>query len=249
MAKELVSIILPAFNSSKFIGSTIESIRKQTYTDWELLITDDGSTDKTINVINKHQKEDSRIKLFILKVNSGAGVARNNSIKKANGKYIAFCDSDDLWVPHKLTKQIDFMKKNNLFFTYSSFEIIDENGVFISTVTSPAHLTYKDLLKSNKIGCLTAIYDTHYLGKLYMSNIRNRQDWVLWLNILKKIKFTKGLKESLALYRKRKGSISRNKFKMISYHWFVYRQEMKINLYKSVVLLFQNIIYHIKRNG
>ena len=249
MAKELVSIILPAFNSSKFIDSTIESVRNQTYKYWELLITDDGSTDNTAKIINKHQKEDSRIKLFILKVNSGAGVARNNSIKMANGKYIAFCDSDDLWLPHKLKKQIDFMNINNLFFTYSGFEIIDENDVFISKVTSPTYLTYKSLLKSNKIGCLTAIYDTHYLGKLYMSNIRNRQDWVLWLTILKKIKATKGLKESLALYRKRKGSISRNKFRMIGYHWFVYRHEMKINLYKSVVLLFQKIIYHIKKNG
>ena len=131
MAKELVSIILPAFNSSRFIDSTIESVRNQTYKYWELLITDDGSTDNTVKIINKHQKKDSRIKLFILKVNSGAGVARNNSIKMANGKYIAFCDSDDLWLPHKLKKQIDFMKINNLFFTYSGFEIIDENDVFI----------------------------------------------------------------------------------------------------------------------
>ena len=245
----LVSIITPTFNSSKFIGSTIESIRNQTYRDWELLITDDGSTDNTIKVINDYQKQDSRIKLFLLKVNSGAGFARNNSIKMASGKYIAICDSDDLWLPHKLKKQIDFMNNNNLLFTYSSFDIIDENDVNISKVTPPTRLTYSNLLKGNKIGCLTAIYDTSYLGKLYMSNIRNRQDWVLWLTILKKIKATKGLKESLAFYRKRKGSISRNKLKMITYHWRVYRQEMKINLFNSVVLLFQNIVYHIKKNG
>ena len=131
----LVSIITPTFNSSKFIGATIESIQNQTYRDWELLITDDGSTDNTVNVINDYQKQDSRIKLFLLKVNSGAGVARNNSIKMACGKYIAFCDSDDLWLPYKLKKQIDFMNNNNLLFTYSSFDIIDENDVYISKVT------------------------------------------------------------------------------------------------------------------
>ena len=133
----LVSIITPIYNSEKYITETIESIQAQTYTNWELLITDDCSTDQSIDIIKSHQKNDNRIRLFLLDKNQGAGVARNNSIKEANGRYIAFCDSDDLWKQDKLAKQIKFMKENQVSFTYCSYDIVNEKREYTQTIIPP----------------------------------------------------------------------------------------------------------------
>ena len=183
-----VSIITPTYNSEEFISETITSIINQTYTNWELLITDDCSSDDTLKIIDFFQKKDNRIKLLRLDTNQGAGVARNNSIKDSKGKFIAFCDSDDQWKPDKLEKQIHFIKANNLVFTYSSYDVTDESGNFIKSINAPKTLTLKNILSNNYVGCLTAIYDSAAIGKQYMPAIRKRQDWVLWINILKVIK-------------------------------------------------------------
>jgi teichuronic acid biosynthesis glycosyltransferase TuaG len=244
---ELVSIITPTFNSEKFLVNTIESIRNQSYQNWELLITDDCSSDGTINIIEHYIKIDSRIKLFNLKFNSGSGIARNKSIENAKGRYIAFCDSDDIWYSNKLREQVSFLDNNNLSFTYSGYDIIDEENNIISSFIPKSELTYFDLLQSNQIGCLTALYDTKKLGKLYMSEIRNRQDWVLWLNIFKRIKKTKGLERTLGSYRIRKNSISRNKLKMIKFHWKVYYNELGYSASKSLYLLFQYLWFYFKK--
>ncbi|MGM8924321.1 glycosyltransferase family 2 protein [Enterobacter hormaechei subsp. steigerwaltii] len=187
--KELVSIIMPSYNSSKTIISSIQSVLAQKYEDWELLITDDCSSDDTLEIILSFSKKDERIKVFSFDNNYGAGAARNNSIEKANGRYIAFLDSDDMWHEDKLTKQVDFMLTGHYGLTYTAYSKINVDGQVKKQIKPPAQVNYNELLKSNVIGCLTAMYDVKMLGKVYMPLIRKRQDMALWLNILKKIDF------------------------------------------------------------
>lgn len=239
----LVSIIMPIYNSEKYISETIESIQAQTYANWELLITDDCSTDHTIDIIKKYQKRDSRIKLFFLRKNQGAGVARNNSIKEANGRYIAFCDSDDLWVPGKLQIQIDFIVKSKSPLIFSSYNIINESGSYIKTKHVKSNVTYSQMLSYNHIGCLTVLYDSMEVGKQYFSEIRKRQDYAMWLTIIRKTKNAKGIKQPLAEYRLRKGSISQNKFSLLKYNWLVYYETQKFNILKSTILLIKFLLF------
>lgn len=240
----LVSIITPTYNCSEHISETIKSIQAQTHCNWELLITDDCSTDQTTDIIVTYQKTDNRIKLFLLNNNQGAGSARNNSIKKASGRYIAFCDSDDQWKSNKLEMQLSFIIKNNLSFSFTDYDIISENNQFLKRIKCPHRLTYSKLLKNNYVGCLTAIYDKEKLGKMYMPMIRKRQDWVLWLNIMNKIKHTKGLNESLSIYRRRNRSISHDKLLLIKYNWKVYRQELKFSFLMSFIYLTRFLFFY-----
>lgn len=244
---ELVSIITPTYNSEKFLSETINSIINQTYSNWELLITDDCSNDNTVEVIKKYILKDKRIKLFELKENSGSGVARNNSIKHAKGRYIAFCDSDDKWRYEKLEKQLNFLKSKSLSFTFCSYDVTNENGDFIKTINAPLELSFSKLLKNNYVGCLTAIYDQESLGKLYMSEMRKRQDWTLWLKILKLIGNSSGQIESLALYRDRSKSISSNRFAMLKYTWLIYSNELGFSFIKSFSYLIKFLFYYIKK--
>ena len=244
VSNELVSIITPSYNSQAYISQTIESIQAQTYSHWELLITDDCSTDQTIDIIKGYQKGDSRIKLFLLHKNQGAGVARNNSIKEANGRYIAFCDSDDQWKKNKLEVQLSFIKTNKLLFSFTGYDVVSEDNQLLKRIKCPNRTTYAELLKNNYVGCLTAIYDKEKLGKMYMPTIRKRQDWVLWLNIMNKIKHTKGLNDSLAIYRTRASSISRDKLLLIKYNWRVYRQELKFSFCASLIYLIHFIFFY-----
>lgn len=247
MGKPLVSIITPVFNSGIFLAETINSIISQSYTNWEMLITDDNSSDKSVDIINSYVKKDSRIKLYQLKNNSGAGVARNNSILNAKGRFIAFCDSDDSWHPEKLKMQVAYLIKNNLIFTYSGYEIVDEQDVNKGIVIPPLEINYKKMLKNNYIGCLTAIYDSKKIGKQFMPEIRKRQDWLLWLNILKKYGATKGQPEILAKYRNRDKSISSNKIELLKYNWLVYNKGLGFNKLKSIILLLFFMYYYARK--
>lgn len=220
----LVSIITPSHNASQFITETIESVFLQSYPDWELIVVDDCSTDNSIDIITSSVKQDARVNLIELEKNSGAAVARNAAIKAAQGRYIAFLDSDDIWLPNKLERQIDYMKKNEIAFSYSAYEKIDETGKVIGNVGVPDKLGYGDLLKVCSIGCLTAIYDTHMIGKVYMPLIRKRQDLGLWLKILKKIPYAYATPGILAQYRVRGDSISANKKVAAQYTWKLYRE-------------------------
>ena len=229
-----VSIITPVYNAEKFILATINSVISQTDNDWELIIIDDFSSDNTLKILESFMCIDSRIKLVRLDHNSGAAVARNKGIEYAKGRYVAFLDSDDQWLPNKLEKQISFMEKNQYPFTYTSYNKINEQGNFLGIIGVPDRVTYFDLLKTNSIGCLTAIYDTEYFGKIYMPLIRKRQDFGLWLKLLKKTEFAYGLNESLALYRVRSDSISSNKLNTSGYTWRLFRDVEKLPLFKSV---------------
>lgn len=234
----LVSIITASYNSSCFIAKTIDSILSQTYQHWELLITDDASTDNTVSVIEMYAQYDSRIKVFKMNKNKGAGKCRNNSIEKAQGRFIAFCDSDDYWEPEKLEKQLSFMVQNHFDLTYTSYNVISEQGTRIGRIKCKKRISYKTLLQDNGIGCLTAIYDTNKLGKCYMPSMRKRQDWCLWLSIIKKTRYAYGLSEYLANYRKRKGSVSFNKIEMLKYNYKVYHEFEGYSAFTSFLLLF-----------
>lgn len=247
--KHLVSIITPTYNSERFISETIEAIQKQTYQNWELLITDDCSTDNTVKIIKEYQKTDERIRLFELKENGGAGVARNNSIKEANGRFIAFCDSDDVWEKNKLRKQVTFMLKTQCNLSFSSYDIVDESGNPKGGVKALGKVTYKIMLRNNYIGCLTAVYDTQKIGKVYMPTIRKRQDWALWLKVLRKGKVAYGLEESLAVYRDRSNSISTNKLEMLKYNWSIYKDVEKFSFIHSVWLMVQFLVYYFLKKS
>jgi len=231
---ELISIISPSYNSSKFISASIESVLNQTYNNWELIIIDDLSTDNSNKIIEKYTKRDNRIKLIKLKKNTGPATARNIGIKEANRRYIAFLDSDDMWLSNKLEKQISFMKDNDVYLCYSSYYIIDENKNIKSIFNIPKiKIDYNDLLKSNIIGNLTAIYDTKKIGKLYMKNV-GHEDYTLWLKILRKIDYAYGINEPLAKYTLHSNSISSNKLKSAYWQWKIYRKNEKLNFQKSI---------------
>lgn len=234
----LVSIITPSYNSADFIAETIDTILAQTYTDWELLITDDCSTDNTYEIVSKYIQKDNRIKFFQLEKNSGAGVARNNSIKEAKGRFLAFCDSDDCWHSKKLEKQLKFMVDNGYEFTCTSYDSYNEVGdTKVGYIKCKKKISYWTLLRDNSIGCLTSMYDTSRIGKIYMPTIRKRQDWGLWLSIIKKTKYVYGLQETLAKYRIRENSISSNKIAMLKYNYKLYKEVEGFSSISSFLLL------------
>lgn len=241
MQEPLVSVIMPAYNVEKYISESIESVLAQSYQNWELLITDDRSTDNTQRIVEEYCINDKRIKLFINKENGGAGAARNNSIKEANGRFIAFLDSDDQWLPEKLNKQINFMLKHNYAFTFTAYQKL-EQGELRGTIKPPAFTTYKKLLSSNVIGCLTAVYDANKVGKQYMPLIRKRQDMGLWLKILKNLPKAYCLTEVLAIYRIDSG-MTQNKLEILKWQWLFYRNVVKLNIFKSTYHFF---IYSVK---
>ena len=235
---ELVSIITPTYNAEKFITETLKSVQNQTYQNWEMILVDDASTDETVKVISDFAEKDSRIKLFKLEKNSGNGFARNIALEKAVGKYIAYLDADDLWFPNKLEKQVEFLKTNNLPFTFSFYDCIDEEGNLLNRrVEAPVNLTYDELFFCNYVGNLTAIYDAAYFGKIVIEATQKRQDWRLWLTILKQIQVTKPVPEPLAFYRIRKDSISSSKFKLIKHNFGVYRDFHGFNFVFSILLM------------
>ena len=245
MEKNLVSIVTPLYNSEKYIAETIESVLYQTYQNWEMLIIDDCSTDSGANIVKKYLI-DKRIKYFKLEKNSGAAICRNKGIEVSNGEFIAFLDSDDLWKKEKLEKQVNFMKKNNYSISFTEYEEIDENsdklGILIKSPKKP--VTYRKYLLTNPIGCLTGMYSVKKLGKVYMPLMRNREDTGFWLNILKK-DVAYSLNENLADYRIRKNSLSFNKYKLIKFHWNLYRRVEKLSIIESFFYIFSTIITKI----
>ena len=239
MKKDLVSVIMPSYNASRYIGASIESVLNQTYSNVELLITDDHSTDpETIELLKSYAEKDKRVRIFLMPENNGPGFARNNSIKEARGRYIAFCDSDDRWFPEKLEKQISFIKKHKCCLCYSSYLICGEDDERKGIVIAPSRMTFNDLKHDNTIGCLTAVYDTAKYGKFFMPTIRKRQDWALFLTILKKCGVAYGMIEPLAIYRKIPGSLSYKKLNLVKYNARVYQYVFGYSAWFSYVYLF-----------
>lgn len=238
----LVSIITPSYNCAKYIEETIRSIQAQTYPFWELLITDDCSSDNSCAVIEELAKTDPRIKLFKLDKNSGAGAARNNSIDKANGRFIAFCDSDDKWFPDKLEKQLEFMQLKDAALSHTSYMTCDEDSNINGIVVCRKKETLTSMCKDDKMGFLTVIYDSEKVGKVYLPLMRKRQDWALKLKILKLCNVSYGMKEPLSYYRLRHDSISNNKRSLIKYNIAVYKEilgwsALRANIYFYLIFL------------
>lgn len=232
---EIVSIIMPVYNGERFIQKTLESVLDQTYLNWELLITNDGSTDNSENIIKKFIEKDNRIKYFKQK-NTGSAAARNNSLKNAIGKYIVFLDSDDIWKKEFLQKQLNFLKEKKAKIVFSSYELIDINGKKIGKdFIVPKKIEYKNLLKTCYMSCLTSMYDCESLGKFYFKEELKslRDDYVMWLSILKKEKYAYGNSEILGSYRIFSESVTGNKKKIIKPHFNVYYKEEKLGIFKS----------------
>ena len=235
MKKGLVSVITPTYNCEKFIGETIESVMEQNYQRWEMIIVDDCSTDHTKEVVEEYAKKDNRIKYHCLEKNSGAAVARTEAMKLAEGEYMAFLDSDDLWMKEKLHKQLAFMKKHDIAFSCTSYEQVDEEGKPLNKVIKTIPRTdYNRLLLDCPVGNSTVMYNVAKMGKFEVPDIRKRNDDALWLQMLKKEKYIYGMRSILMKYRIRKDSISSNKLKVIKYHWILYRDIEHLSVIRSL---------------
>ena len=245
---DLVSIITPVYNSERFVEATIKSVQSQTYTNWEMILVDDLSTDNSESVIKKLQESDSRIKYIRLKENSGAAVARNTAIENARGRYIAFLDSDDLWKINKLEKQINFMKEHKYGFTFTSYELMSEDGKNLNKIVQvPQKINYDGLLKNTIIGCLTVVVDRNLVGDFRMPLLRKGQDTATWLKILRNYPYAYGINENLANYRLVQGSISSNKIGALKRTWNTYRNVENLSLIKSLYVFSCYIINAIKK--
>ena len=231
----LVSIITPSFNSSKYIKETVDSVLRQTYENWELIIVDDGSKDSSANIIKDLTNTDTRIKGFYLDKNIGAAEARNVAILQAKGKYIAFLDSNDLWELEKLEKQISFMQTEDIAFSFSTYQPMSEDGSKLySIIHAPKIVTYSSYLKNTIIGCLTVVIDREKAGDFEMPNIRSSHDMALWLLIMKRGFDAYGLDENLARYRIVSASNTSSKWRAAKDVWKIYREVENLSfLYSS----------------
>ena len=228
----LVSIITPSYNTSKFIEECICSVLDQSYTNWELIIVDDCSADNSPQIIKKYN--DKRIQLIELDSNVGAAEARNIALRRAKGKYIAFLDSDDLWESQKLEKQISFMETEDIAFSFSAYQPISEDGLKLySIIHAPKSVTYSSYLKNTIIGCLTVVIDREKTGDFEMPNIRSSHDMALWLLIMRRGFTAYGLDENLARYRIVSTSNTASKWRAAKDVWKVYREIEKLSFFYS----------------
>lgn len=230
----MVTIIMPSYNASAFIAESIESVLVQSYEDWELLITDDCSRDDSYAIAQRYAAQDARVKSYRLGKNGGAAAARNYSLDMARGRYIAFLDSDDLWKPDKLLRQVAFMEATGAAFTYTGYELMTQEGRLLGKrLHMPASLTYNQYLRNTAIGCLTVMVDREQTGAFTMPGIRSSQDMATWLLLLRRVGRAVALQEDLATYRLVKGSNSSKKLRAAQDVWRVYREIEGLGLLRS----------------
>lgn len=246
MSDGLVSVIMPSYNCGRFVEETIRSVQAQTYQNWEIIFVDDCSKDDTMSKVMALKESDKRIKVYQNPQNCGAAVSRNLALREAKGRWIAFLDSDDLWKPEKLEKQVKFMEDNGYKFSCTYSEDIDENGKDLEIVTrSPLHITKTDMFNYCCIGCLTAMYDSNYIGLIQIEDIQKNNDYAMWLKIIKKSDCY-CLPEVLAKYRKRGGSISRHsKFKLIKWHYLLFRKAEGQSVIESIFNTVRNLFFGV----
>lgn len=242
----LVSVIMPCLNGARFIRKAIESVQTQTLEDWQLLVIDNGSTDGSVKVVQEFERTDARIVLLSDR-RGGAAAARNQGIDAARGRYIAFLDCDDMWLPTKLMDQVGTMGRDRLRFCWTSYEVVNEEGTFVRNQNCAVRATYEDVLhKRTTIGCLTAIYDTEAFGKQFMPDIRMRQDFALWLRLLRTAAtdghVCRGIDKTLARYRVHKGGMTYNKARAAYYQWRVYRDIERLPLPKRLACMRDYIV-------
>jgi teichuronic acid biosynthesis glycosyltransferase TuaG len=240
---------MPCFNSQSFIRHAIESVVKQTYSNWELIVVDDSSTDGTPDTVRSYISIDHRIKLHLLPENSGnPSIPRNHGIAKSAGSYLAFLDSDDIWLPDKLKRQQSFMKENDCHFSFSSYSMINEQGEPKGKpIKVPHKIDYSGILKNTIVACSTVMIDRSHFGELYFPNVRH-EDTAAWLGILRGGATAFGLNETLVLYRKHSQSVSRSKLKTVLWTWNIYRKTENLNLLRSVYCFSFYVINAIKKH-
>lgn len=244
--KDLVSIIMPSYNTAKFIAETIDSVLAQTYPHWELIIVDDCSTDNTDDVVAKY--DDPRIRYLKNEHNSGAAVSRNRALREAKGRWIAFLDSDDLWTPDKLEKQLAFMEKKNCFFSYTNYEEIDEASNSLGVlVTGPKRINKLGMYTYCWPGCLTVMYDANVVGLVQIADIKKNNDYAMWLKAICKADCYL-LDEDLGFYRKRAGSISRHSYTtLIKWHYKLFKEANDCNALFAAMLTCGNLAFGVMK--
>ncbi len=234
---ELVSIVVPVYNAEKFIAQTMDCVRAQTYSEWELLLVEDQSKDGTVSVIEKYLEEtgDTRIRLIRQPQNAGAAKARNAGISMASGRFLAFLDADDFWLPEKLQKQVAFMEEKQVAFGFMSYEFADENGVGLGTVVHvPATITYREALKNTTIFTTTVMFDTTRISKELISfPAIKSEDTALWWKILRTGVVGYGLDENLVKYRRSAQTLSSNKVEAMRRIWNLYRKSEGMGIVSS----------------
>ncbi|MDI6572590.1 glycosyltransferase family 2 protein [Leuconostoc lactis] len=234
----LVSVIMPNYNTGEYVIDAINSVLRQTYSDIELIVVDDKSNDDSVSSIKEMANLDERIKLVLLDENQGAANARNIGIQQARGKYLAFIDSDDIWIQTKLEKQLKYMSDNNIAFLASYYDYVDfQNNSLNKVIKGPLERDYFEVLR-NCPGNSTVIYNTEMLGKTTIPLIRRRNDYVMWLKVIKKAKMLYVMPEILVHYRIRPNSLSSKKTGLVKYHWYIYRKIEKLNFFISLYLIF-----------
>lgn len=235
---DLISIIMPLFNSKETLSESIESVLNQTYCCWELLIIDDHSTDGSFELAKEYSEKDQRIKVLQTEINSGTACARNLGTTNAKGNYITFLDSDDLWKPNKLEVQINYIKSHKYAFVYSDYDILKDGKIVRVFSPKTTKTDYKRLLKRNDVGCLTAFYDVEKCGKVFMPlDAPKREDYAAWLDLTKKGTILYKISQNLATYRINTSSLTGNKRKMIRFHYNVYRKHLGLNAVLSFYYL------------
>jgi len=240
----MVSIIMPAYNSEGTIVASIDSVKNQTYTNWELIIVDDYSTDSTVEIVTSFLV-DERIVLKKSTTNGGTGRARNIGLDISKGRFIAFCDSDDCWNPDKLSKQLAFMKANNYAITFTSYIKKYLNNEFL--ILAKTRVDYGKLIQNNWLGCLTVMYDKNIFNGHRFPEVRKRQDWLMWLTLLERGYVAHSLAEPLAIYNVRRGSLSNSgKFSLVRTTWFIYRQALSFSNLKAMLFTFQYLLIQIQ---
>lgn len=235
----LVSVVMPSYNCETYIGEAIDSVLVQSYSCLELLICDDCSSDATRDVIKAYEKRDARVRLLENDKNSGAAASRNVCIALARGEYIAFLDSDDIWLPDKLKIQISFMEEHDSDFSCTSYYISDDDFRTAKYEVKPFKRAgyWKILFTGNPLGNSTVIYRVPKSGKRYAPNIRKRNDFALWLEVCRHGMSVSGLSDCLSVYRRRKGSLSSRKSELVSYQWCLYRNVERLSLPVAVAAM------------
>ncbi len=239
---ELVSIIMPSYNTAEYISESINSVIAQTYKNWELIIVDDCSTDNTDEAVSVFLN-DTRIHYLKNEKNSGAALSRNRALREAKGRWIAFLDSDDLWLPEKLEKQIKFMEDNGYGFSYTDYRTIDGNDDLTGIRIGPDKVDKKRMYRYCYVATLTVMYDKNVTGLIQIADLKKNNDYAMWLKVTEKADGYR-LAEALAYYRKRENSISSgNKLKLIKYHYIMFRKSENMGIVLSVIFTVRNLFF------
>lgn len=242
---DLVSIVMPNYNAAKYVEETLRCVLAQTYTNWELLFVDDCSTDDSVAIVER--LNDPRIKILRNEKNSGAAASRNYALRQAQGRYVAFLDSDDVWAADKLEKQVAFMQENDYAFTYTYYEEIDgDSQPLHKQITGPAKISRHKMFCYCWVGCLTVMYDREKIGLVQINDsIAKRNDYAIWLKVCKKANCY-ALAENLANYRRREGSIShQSKWSLIKYHYRLFRNGEDMSVLRASFCTLRNLFWGV----